>query len=196
LEDALAARVIQDLCAADVRTEKAFIDHAGACTPKMLNAGRELLYAVMPVMQAYAAAFREIEALTGTAGVVASIQGRLKEDLAHLVPPNFIALYDGPRLAHIERYLRGLAIRARRALVDPEKDMAKAQALRKYTEQLRRMMETLNPQSSASKRRALEELVWMIEEYKVSVFAQELKTAVPMSPKRLDEKIRALERMA
>jgi ATP-dependent helicase HrpA len=196
LEDALAARVIQDLCAADVRTEKAFIDHAGACTPKMLNAGRELLYAVMPVMQAYAAAFREIEALTGPAGVVASIQGRLKEDLSHLVPPNFIVLYDGPRLAHIERYLRGLAIRARRALVDPEKDMAKAQALRKYTEQLRRMMETLNPQSSASKRRALEELVWMIEEYKVSVFAQELKTAVPMSPKRLDEKIRALERMA
>jgi ATP-dependent helicase HrpA len=35
----------------------------------------------------------------------------------------------------------------------------------------------------------------MIEEYKVSVFAQELKTAAPMSPKRLDEKIREIERM-
>jgi ATP-dependent helicase HrpA len=196
LEDALAARVIQDLCAADVRTEKAFDDHAAACRAKMLDTGRELLYAVMPVMQAHAAAFREVEALTGTKGVVASIHARLKQDLSHLVPPNFIALYDRPRLAHIERYLRGLAIRARRALVDPEKDIAKAQALQKYTEQLRRMMETLNPQSSAPKRRALEELVWMIEEYKVSVFAQELKTAGPMSPKRLDEKIRAIERMA
>jgi ATP-dependent helicase HrpA len=195
LEDALAARVVQDLCAADVRTEKAFNDHAAACRAKMLDAGRELLYAVMLVMQAHAAAFREIEGLTGTQGVAASIHARLKQDLSHLAPPNFIALYDRPRLVHLERYLRALAIRARRALLDPEKDIAKAQALQKYTEQLRRMMETLNPQSSAPKRRALEELVWMIEEYKVSVFAQELKTAGPMSPKRLDEKIRAIERM-
>jgi ATP-dependent helicase HrpA len=161
----------------------------------MLGAGRELLYAVMLVMQAHAAAFREIEGLTGTQGVAASIHARLKQDLSHLAPPNFIALYDRPRLVHLERYLRALAIRARRALLDPEKDIAKAQALQKYTEQLRRMMETLNPQSSAPKRRALDELVWMIEEYKVSVFAQELKTAGPMSPKRLDEKIRAIERM-
>jgi ATP-dependent helicase HrpA len=36
----------------------------------------------------------------------------------------------------------------------------------------------------------------MIEEYKVSVFAQELKTALPVSPKRLEEKIREIERMA
>jgi len=56
-------------------------------------------------------------------------------------------------------------------------------------------METLTPQSSAQKRQALEELVWMIEEYKVSIFAQELKTAGPMSPKRLEEKVREIERM-
>lgn len=33
----------------------------------------------------------------------------------------------------------------------------------------------------------LEEFRWMVEEYKVSVFAQELGTAFPISPKRLDE---------
>jgi ATP-dependent helicase HrpA len=35
----------------------------------------------------------------------------------------------------------------------------------------------------------------MIEEYKVSIFAQELKTAGPMSAKRLEEKMREIERM-
>jgi ATP-dependent helicase HrpA len=35
----------------------------------------------------------------------------------------------------------------------------------------------------------------MVEEYKVSVFAQELKTAIPVSAKRLQEKMRELERM-
>jgi ATP-dependent helicase HrpA len=36
----------------------------------------------------------------------------------------------------------------------------------------------------------------MIEEYNVSIFAQELKTVGPMSPKRLEEKIGEIERMA
>jgi ATP-dependent helicase HrpA len=35
----------------------------------------------------------------------------------------------------------------------------------------------------------------MIEEYKVSLFAQELKTPYPVSPKRLGEKVREFERM-
>jgi ATP-dependent helicase HrpA len=64
------------------------------------------------------------------------------------------------------------------------------------TERLRVMLQTLGPQSSAGKRHALEELAWMIEEYNVSIFAQELKTVGPMSPKRLEEKIGEIERMA
>jgi ATP-dependent helicase HrpA len=35
----------------------------------------------------------------------------------------------------------------------------------------------------------------LIEEYKVSVFAQELKTAVPVSKKRLEKKLKEIERM-
>ena len=113
----------------------------------------------------------------------------------HDVPPDFIALYDRSRLACIERYLRALALRARRALVDPEKDRTKSQGPQIYAERLQRLLATLGPPSSPQKRQALEELVWMIEEYKVSIFAQELKTAGPMSPKRLDEKIAEIERM-
>jgi len=33
----------------------------------------------------------------------------------------------------------------------------------------------------------VEEFRWMVEEYKVSLFAQELGTAVPVSPQRLDQ---------
>jgi ATP-dependent helicase HrpA len=196
LEDALAEKTIQDLFAADLRSEKAFNERRAVCAPQLLPAGRELLYAVIPVIQAHAAASREIAALAGAGGALAAIHGHLKADISNLVPPNFIALYDRDRLAHVERYLRALALRARRALVAPEKDRAKGQALRKYTDQLGRLTEGLSPRSSAGKRRAVEELVWMIEEYKVSIFAQELKTAGPMSAKRLEEKIREIERMA
>jgi ATP-dependent helicase HrpA len=49
---------------------------------------------------------------------------------------------------------------------------------------------------SDEKRKALEALFWLIEEYKVSVFAQELKTAIPVSKKRLEEKFAQIMRMA
>jgi len=52
---------------------------------------------------------------------------------------------------------------------------------------------TSPPPLSAEKRRAIEELRWMIEEFKVSLFAPELKTAFPVSPKRLAEKIKEIE---
>jgi ATP-dependent helicase HrpA len=35
----------------------------------------------------------------------------------------------------------------------------------------------------------------MVEEYKVSVFAQELKTAIPISEKRLEKKLKEIGRM-
>ncbi|HAJ26227.1 MAG TPA: hypothetical protein DCG53_03110, partial [Syntrophus sp. (in: bacteria)] len=43
--------------------------------------------------------------------------------------------------------------------------------------------------TSDEKRIAIDELFWMIEEYKVSLFAQELKTPFPVSAKRLERKI-------
>ncbi|MBM4314856.1 MAG: DUF3418 domain-containing protein, partial [Deltaproteobacteria bacterium] len=46
-----------------------------------------------------------------------------------------------------------------------------------------------------AKRQALEEFGWLIEEYKVSLFAQELKTAVPVSRKRLDALMGEIRRM-
>jgi len=195
LEEAMGDRVVQEVFAADVRTEKAFNERLSARTPKLMTEGRDWFYSVIPVIQAHAAASGETAALAGAKGPLAAIHGSLKSELSRLVPQNFIALYDRARLAHVERYLRALGIRARRALVDPEKDRVKAQALQKYDVPLQRLLETLNPRSSDEKRQALEELAWMIEEYKVSIFAQELKTAGPMSAKRLEAKIREIERM-
>ena len=49
--------------------------------------------------------------------------------------------------------------------------------------------------ASREKREALEEFRWMIEEFKVSLFAQELKTLFPVSEKRLEKKLKEIERM-
>jgi len=45
------------------------------------------------------------------------------------------------------------------------------------------------------KKKAIEEYFWLIEEYKVSIFAKELKTAFPVSEKKLDKNLKEIERM-
>ena len=58
-----------------------------------------------------------------------------------------------------------------------------------YVNQLKEIRGSLTAESSAEKKNKIEDLHWMIEEYKVSLFAQELKTPYPVSPKRLHQLI-------
>jgi len=57
------------------------------------------------------------------------------------------------------------------------------------------MIQELSPHASQEKREAVETYRWMVEDFKVSLFAQELKTQFPVSKKRLEEKRKEIERM-
>jgi ATP-dependent helicase HrpA len=107
------------------------------------------------------------------------------EELDSLLPRNFLATIPFGRLPHIPRYLKALALRMERAKLNPAKDRERAQLLAPYLAKLKALAAL--PPNSAADRQRLEEFRWMVEEYKVSVFAQEVGTAHPISPKRLDE---------
>ena len=106
-------------------------------------------------------------------------------ELESLVPRNFLAAIPFVQLRHIPRYLKALGTRMERAKLNPVKDRERAQMLAPYFARLNTF--AANRQKSAEARQRLEEFRWMVEEYKVSLFAQELGTAFPISPKRLDE---------
>jgi ATP-dependent helicase HrpA len=106
-----------------------------------------------------------------------------------------IELYDLHRLKHLPRYVQAVEIRARRAAVNFEKDQVKAVDLTPFTAGLDRLLQSLTTTSSPEKRMAIEDFFWLIEEYKVSLFAQELRTAVPVSEKRLRGRMMEIERM-
>jgi len=53
----------------------------------------------------------------------------------------------------------------------------------------------MNSELSGAKRDAVNELRWMVEEFRVSVFAQELGTAQKVSPKRLHDKLEKVRGM-
>lgn len=109
------------------------------------------------------------------------------EELEALLPRNFLAVIPLTQLAHIPRYLKALATRMERAKLNPVKDKERAGLIAPYLARLKTLRE--HPPKSAEARRRLEEFRRMVEEYKVSLFAQELGTAAPVSPKRLEEKL-------
>ncbi len=110
----------------------------------------------------------------------------LETDLGRLLPTDFLARVPFHRLGHLLRYLKAVQVRAERAQTDPRKDVQKAELVAAYQSQL----EKLATEDNSPEREArIEELRWMLEEYRVSVFAQELGTDHPISPKRLDKKI-------
>ena len=112
------------------------------------------------------------------------------EELKALLPRNFLVAIPFTQLTHIPRYLKALVTRMERARLNPVKDKERVQMLAPYQEILRKF--TDNPPASAEARRQLEVFRWMVEEYKVSLFAQELGTAYPVSSKRLDEHLKSI----
>ncbi len=107
------------------------------------------------------------------------------DELENLLPRKFLVEIPFTQLAHVPRYLKALATRMERAKLNPVKDKERAALLAPYLAALKTFRET--PPKSAEARARREEFRWMVEEYKVSLFAQELGTALPVSPKRLDE---------
>ena len=116
----------------------------------------------------------------------------LDADLERLLPDDFLARVPYHRLRHLIRYLKAVEVRTERAATDPRKDAQKAELIEVYQSQLEKLAgETDSPERESQ----IEELRWMLEEYRVSVFAQELGTAHPISPKRLDKKIEQIRQI-
>ena len=62
-------------------------------------------------------------------------------------------------------------------------------------EKIIRFKDDISVDYPEDKKMMIEELFWMIEEYKVSLFAQELKTPYPVSPKKLNQLIDKIEKL-
>jgi ATP-dependent helicase HrpA len=156
-----------------------------------LSQGRARLYSVAnelcAIVQETLAAYHEVrKTLSGAMplGWSESLED-IREQLDGLVYQGFVAHTPAVWLGHLPRYLRAVAARLRKIKQAPDKD----QQRRTEISGLRRRCQAQERKNAAAgvTDPALEQFRWMLEEYRVSVFAQELKTALPVSLKRLEE---------
>jgi ATP-dependent helicase HrpA len=198
LEKTLYDNLIKRLLGLDIRTPEAFSAHAAAIKPDLIPKGRELMEHAEMILrsfhQARSLTLRTKGANTSNRAVVA-LCDVVQQELESLVPPHFLELYSLDRLAHIPRYLKSLGMRVERGANDIEKDRRKAADVAVFEAAHTEMRKGLSLHSSTDKIRAVDEYRWMIEEYKVSMFAQGLKTPFPVSSKRLRKRASEIERM-
>jgi len=104
-----------------------------------------------------------------------------------LVYTGFVAQTPRENLAELSRYLKAIRHRLERARTEPAKDSQRRASI---SEIVRRVDETIAEHRDTGE---FDELKWMIEELRVSVFAQALGTAMPISAKRVEKRIAQIE---
>jgi ATP-dependent helicase HrpA len=182
----------------DIRSAEEFKAYADTVVRALFEKAHALWEAARPVLAAYQeihAALYTIERTHASNKVLAGICRQVRQEIDRLVSKNFLEIYAIDRLTQIPRYLSALRLRLERAKNDPEKDLRKAAQIGPFVQALETMRADIGPQTPVEIRDAVEEFRWIVEEFKVSVFAPELKTAFPVSAKRLSDKIREIEKI-
>jgi ATP-dependent helicase HrpA len=199
IENMLFQSVVDALFLQNIRTRKEFMAKAKIFEQEGLHLkGQKKLEIVKQVLTAHYDARNEIyqlEKANRNNDMIMHFLAKRRQDLAKLLPEHFIALYDSGRLIHVLRYINALSIRTQRGVVNLEKDRAREKDVQALNGILEDLIGQLTPSVSIDKRMAVEDFYWLLEEYKISVFAQEVKTSVRISRKKLIKKSEDILRM-
>ncbi|HQR97200.1 MULTISPECIES: ATP-dependent RNA helicase HrpA [unclassified Polaromonas] len=131
------------------------------------------------ILVEFAAAQRKIKDTKNAAEAAADAA----QQLQRLVPKRFLTLTPYAQLQHFPRYLKAITLRLEKWRADPARDAARLAELRPQEQRYWRLVAERKGATDAR----LQELRWLLEELRVSFFAQELRTPQPVSIKRLDK---------
>jgi ATP-dependent helicase HrpA len=131
------------------------------------------------ILVEYAAAARKLKDSKASSEMATDIALQLQR----LVTKRFLLATPYAQLAHFPRYLKAVQLRIEKARTDPARDASKLAELRPQDQRFWRLVAERKGVQDAR----LQELRWLLEELRVSFFAQELRTPQPVSVKRLDK---------
>ena len=188
--DMTAAHLGAEIAAAAVRealTEDKPVIRDAATFQSRLDAARGQFHAVHTararLVIAILQAASEADALLAAKPIPAETIDDVREQLAWLIFPGFAEAIPTAQLQHVPRYLEAIRIRIQRAQTNPAGDLRKRAEAQPLWQQYIDFIS--KPEPPRHDKLLLNRYRWMIEEYRVSLFAQELRTPVPVSAKRL-----------
>jgi ATP-dependent helicase HrpA len=161
------------------RDAKSFAKQKERAKPKISVVKQALLRDVAEILDLHAQ-------VTARLGAKPQFTAAMRDETAHLaalLPPDFITATPWAHLKDLPRYLRGILKRLEKLPAAEQRDsrgMAGVLTLQNKYQARRGQVKGEAPA-------ALEDFRWQLEELRISLFAQELKTPYPVSTKRLDK---------
>ena len=131
------------------------------------------------VLAEFAAAQRKLK----DSRVPRDLADDIAAQLQRLCGKRFLAGTPWAALQHLPRYLKGIVLRLDKWRADPARDAARLAELRPLEQRWLRRVAELRGAPDAR----LDEFRWLLEELRISLFAQELRTPQPVSVKRLEK---------
>jgi ATP-dependent helicase HrpA len=187
-EDLLSAAVDRSLFnpAEDIRSREVFINKAKDGWNRLSAASRELNTIAYEILQAYGQASVALDRTFPE--FLLSPVNEMRDQLKKLVPKTFLSTTPIDWLQHLPRYLKAITIRLMKLLnAGLRRDMDISAQVRPLSLEYARLRNLhaarglLDPE--------LTKLWWMIQELRVSLYAQELKTAFPISVQRVEKQL-------
>ena len=116
----------------------------------------------------------------------------ITEHLNSLIYVGFLDALDMHELRQYPRYLKGLQRRVDKLMENSHKDRGLRLQIQAHWQTYQAFINKKNIQHTPQHKLALQEYRWMLEEFRISLFAQELGTALPISEKRLKKRWREI----
>ncbi|WP_338861649.1 ATP-dependent RNA helicase HrpA (plasmid) [Mycetohabitans rhizoxinica] len=147
---------------------------------------QELARLTGQILAEYAALVKKLVQAKGFGAAHADMQ----QQLAALMTRRFVMDTPYAQLAHFPRYLKGMLLRIDKLKVDPARDQ---RLMAEFVPLMQPYQRALSQRGGAVDAR-LVEFRWLLEELRISLFAQELRTPMPVSAKRLRKVWESMQR--
>jgi ATP-dependent helicase HrpA len=139
---------------------------------------QEMSRAVQQMMESWSAIHARLKTCR-----VPALKADVEQQLARLMPQDVLQATPWLRIKECPRYLKAILHRLEKGPLDPPKDAKLQKEVEafetRYWQAAKAVDVRVSPVDDAFR--------WLLEEYRVSLFAQQLKTPVPVSAKRLSD---------
>ena len=169
------------------RSQNEFQHAAKALRPRLPETSARMAQIAQDVI---AASMRIEQTLSKAPATWKTAVTDIRSQLAELVFPGFMTQHPGNRLTHLPRYLKAIEMRLNKLAAQTARDLGSMNEMAKLLNAFRHRRERLAAQGRIGSNLdpEMEDFRWRLEELRVSLFAQELKTPEPVSIKRLEKR--------
>jgi ATP-dependent helicase HrpA len=161
-----------------IRKQDSFAHALGECRKQIFVQAQETARLLAPTLGTYHDIRKQLKGKVQPAWLEAL--NDINDQLSHLVYVGFMESLTPEELRHFPRYLKGIQRRLQKLAENPGKDRALRVQIQPYWDQWKERHKQGKTGEGFSEYR------WLLEEFRVSLFAQELGTAKPASAKRLE----------